>query len=456
MTDYYGTAQVNEDWHKARRRAFWSAVWNILRRRPTELMPFQEVKTRISIHGSKYCGLQHVPLDRIIGSEGRYSDFDRRFLPREERLRERWQNIGTARFHNISLPPVDLYKIGEVYFVKDGNHRVSVARQIGQADIDAYVTEYLVDVPLDPNLSMRDMLLKEEYSDFLEWTNLARLRPDQRIELSALGGYLELIQHINTHRYYIALERKAEVSPEEAITSWYDNVYMPVIAVVRRCNVLASFPGRSEADLYLWIMGHRNYLREFAGIDPGPEAATLDLTERFGHKGVLGRLGRAVATLRGVAGEVVHTLEPPSLELLDFVEWSHIDMICPDADVRVSHNEDYVRLRHHIIEHCYYLGLERQANVALSEGIEHWCHSLYTPVVNELRTTAALDRFPGQTETDLYLAVMDYMHDRKIEGIALDPAAAVKDYVAQAPTDGKSPLATLVERGRNLVRRTTE
>ena len=82
--------------------------------------------------------------------------------------------------NDVTLPPVDLYKIGDVYFVRDGNHRVSVARQLGQVDIDAYVTELQVDVPITREVSLRDLILKEEYSDFLEWTGLHDLRPDER------------------------------------------------------------------------------------------------------------------------------------------------------------------------------------------------------------------------------------------------------------------------------------
>ena len=117
---------------------------------------------------------------------------------------------------SVELPPVELFKIGDIYFVRDGNHRVSVARQQGQNYIDAYVTELQVDVPLNPNLSVLDLLPKEEYSDFLIWTNLHELRPDERIEFSELGGYLELVRHINAHRYYLHTVRTRNVSgPDE-------------------------------------------------------------------------------------------------------------------------------------------------------------------------------------------------------------------------------------------------
>ena len=170
--------------------------------------------------------------------------------------------------------------------MKDGNHRISVAREIGQLDVDAYVTELLVDVPLTADLDTRDLLLKEEYSDFLEWTDLHTLRPDERIEFSELGGYLDLVQHINAHRYYLGLDQKREVGRAEAVTSWYDTVYTPIIEVIREQNVLSAFPGRTEADLYRWIMEHRWYMREQRGADPGPKEAATHYVSEFGRKGL--------------------------------------------------------------------------------------------------------------------------------------------------------------------------
>lgn len=453
MTDRWTKAQAEGDWEKARRQAFWTGLLDTLRRRSSELVPFEAVKTRLNIRGSRYRGLQHVPLAKIVGSEGRYSDFDRRFLPRQNQTKDRWQNIDIARYQDVPLPPVDLYKIGDVYFVKDGNHRVSVARQLGQSEIDAYVTEYEVDVPLDETLSMRDLLIKEEYSDFLEWTNLARLRPEQRIELSSLGGYLELIQHINTHRYYLGLERNTEVPAEDAVVSWYDNVYMPVIEAIRRGNVLQYFPGRKEADLYLWIMTHRHSLRELSGVDPGPETSVTDYTSLYGRRGILDMIGKTLHVLRDVALGVGETT-PPSLELLDFLQWSRIDATCPDVNLRLSHPTDYARLKNHILNYHYYLGTREGRDVPLEETVSDWCKRLYSPLVAAIRQQQALAHFPGATEADLILWMADEMDHRRGEGLYLDPTAVVDRFVRRygdTAKDGKSALATLLEAARRLV-----
>ncbi len=293
--DNLWAARVSQaNFYEARRRSLLAAILDTLRRQPNDMLSFEEVRARLNVRGQRYLGHQTVALDHIVGSEGRYGDFDRRFLPRSDTLKQRWSNISRAQLEDIALPPVELYKIGDAYFVRDGNHRVSVARQQGQAYIDAYLTELLVDVPLGPDLSVRDLLLKEEYSDFLEWTDLHLLRSDERIEFSELGGYLDLVRHINAHRYYLGQERGQEIGREEAVASWYDNVYMPIVRAIHEQGVLRHFLGRTEADLYRWIMEHRWKVRERTGADPGPEGATSEYVELFGRKGLTGAVEEAL------------------------------------------------------------------------------------------------------------------------------------------------------------------
>lgn len=296
MDNGYAFRAAQDDFKEARRRAFLSELIDTVRRRPSALLSFEDVRIRLNVRAQRYLGHQTIPLDHIVGSEGRYSDFDRRFLPRNDALRGRWSSVDAAVIQSIELPPIDVYKIGDIYFVRDGNHRVSVARQQGAAFIDAYVTELTVDVPLEADLSVRDLMLKEEYSDFLEWTNLAILRPNQLIEFTEPGGYLELVRHINGHRYYMGLERKGPVDRDTAVADWYDNVYMPIVSVIREQNVLRAFPNRTEADLYRWIMDHRWYTRERTGSDPGPANATSDYVAQFGRKHIGDALGEALHT----------------------------------------------------------------------------------------------------------------------------------------------------------------
>lgn len=448
MSSHWYRDQAREDFHRARRKAFLQSIADVLSGRPSELVPFDEVRARLNIRGSAYRGLRQVPLSKIVGSEGRYADFDRRFLPRQMLSEQRWTSVDMAHYEEVALPPVELYKIGEVYFVKDGNHRVSVARERGQTEIDAYVTEYMVDVPLDERLSVRDLLLKEEYSDFLEWTGLAQLRPQQRIELSALGGYLELIEHINTHRTYLSEERGYEVPIEEAVASWYDNVYAPLIEMIRQHHILEQFPGRTEADLYVWIMQHRRSLQELFGYDPGPEVAALSYAAQHRRRSVLETVGETAQRIASTARvALVPPRVNPPLELLDFIEWSKIDQLCPGANVRISDGNDYGRLRNHILDHRFYLSQDRGEEVSLDEAIEHWCSEWYTPVTEEIRKQGVLEHFPGRTETDLYLWIMDHLHYRKQAAQPMDVPTATADFTHEFGTngDGGSALKSLVE-----------
>jgi hypothetical protein len=286
--------------------SFWSEVLQRLARHPPALLPFEEVRTRLRLRPGLFRGLQRIPLDRIIGSVGRYRDFTRAFLPR--RIDERWRLINQAWERGESLPPIEVYQVGEVYFVSDGNHRVSVARAHGATDIDAYVTEFQSLVPLSPETDIDDLLLKEEQAAFIERTRLQALRPQARIDLTVPDGYRQLLEHIETHRYFLGQEQSRAVGSDEAVMSWYDNVYMPIVQAIRRHRVLERFPGRTEGDLYLWISRHHWELRERYGtytVDADLAAAdfvayyapTPASTARRLARGALERIGGLVQRL---------------------------------------------------------------------------------------------------------------------------------------------------------------
>jgi len=279
--------------YESRRKALLAALLDSIRRQPSEMLAFEAVRACLNVHGQVALGHQIVPVKHIIGSEGRYSDFDRRFLPLTEAVEQRWRSVEQAMERMIDLPPVDLWKISDVYFVRDGNHRVSVARWRGQGHIDAYVTELLVDVPLTPDLSVRTLLFAEEYSDFLEWTDLQMLRPDQRIEFSELGGYLELVRHINAYRYSLGRQLDRAIERDEAVAGWYDNVYLPIIQVIRDQHAIKRFAGRTEADLYRWVMDNRAAIGEPADQT---EASTSAYVTALGNGSWAGAI---TAALRG-------------------------------------------------------------------------------------------------------------------------------------------------------------
>ena len=264
-----GQDQAQVDYHTARRKAFWREVFSFLGGRPNRLLSWREVCDKLGIRGQIYRGMQTIPVDRIIGSVGRYLDFDRAFLPTQGVTANRWRSIARAHYDDVSLPPVKLYKIGDAYFVLDGNHRISVARERGVAFVDAEVIEAAARVPVTAQMDAGDLEIKGEYTRFLEQTRLDELRPDQQVEFTIGGGYEQLLEHIAVHRYFMGLEQQRFIPEDEAVSDWYDNVYTPLVRITREQDVLADFPHRTEADLYLWIMDHQHYLRERFG--PGVE-----------------------------------------------------------------------------------------------------------------------------------------------------------------------------------------
>src|SRR2546428_4715839 len=152
-----------------------------------------------------------------------------------------------------AVPPIEVYRHGDVYFVKDGHHRVSVARHLGWKTIPAKVIEVRTRAPLSGDMDAAALLRAKEYVDFLERTQLDRVRPQASIAVSRLGRYDRIFEDILGHRYFMGLQQFREVDIAEASASWYDNVYKPIADLIREYDILSHFPGRTEADLYLWI-----------------------------------------------------------------------------------------------------------------------------------------------------------------------------------------------------------
>ena len=295
-----GKDRARIDFDTARRKAFWNEIISFLSGRPNRLLSWDEVRDKLGVRGQVYWGIRAVPVDKIIGSVGRYRDFDRVFLPTQDRTASRWRSIACAHYDDVSLPPVKLYKIGDAYFVLDGNHRVSVAREQGVEFVDAEVIEAATRVPVTADLDAGDLEIKGEYTRFLERTRLDEVRPDQRIEFTIGGGYERLLEHIAVHRYFMGLEQQRFIPEDGAVCDWYDHVYLPLVHIIREKDILADFPGRTETDLYLWVMDHQHYLRERFGPVVGTEQAAEHFADHYTTRPIK-RMVHAVQDL--VAGQ---------------------------------------------------------------------------------------------------------------------------------------------------------
>jgi len=276
----YHYSQAVEDFRRARRKAALRDILTKLTGQPDDLLPFEEVRKKLRAVKASKTILEEVPLDHIIGSVGRYRDFTRDFLPRASVDEDRWARVKTAISYGSRFPPVDLYRIGESYFVLDGNHRISIARQVGATHIQAYVTEFHSPVPLSPDVNLDDLIIKAGFADFLELTHLDVSRPDADFSVTSPGRYRELAEHIYVHRYYIGVEQEQEIPYEEAAVGWYDKVYMPVVRLIREKGILRDFPKRTETDLYIWVSKYRGELTDALGLDVKTQAVLNDLASR--------------------------------------------------------------------------------------------------------------------------------------------------------------------------------
>jgi len=251
---------------QARRRVFFQRVWGFLTGHHEEgLLSFGEVRDKLRIRGQHYVGVQTIPMDKIVGSVGRYQEFNRAFLPTQDFIRERWKGVYEAAHRPIGFPPIEVYKIGDAYFVRDGHHRISVLRELGATTMEAAVTELETPISFSPDTGEKELDLKSEYAVFLQETGLSDLRPEQEIEFTLPGQYHKLHEHIAVDRYFLGQREQREIPYDEAAAHWYDEVYSPVVAAIREEAILEHFPGRTEADLYLWIIEHRHYLGERYG-----------------------------------------------------------------------------------------------------------------------------------------------------------------------------------------------
>ena len=279
--------QSDRDFSRARRRAFLRRIGAYLRRDPgsNQLLSFDEVKGALGAISQVYLGLREVPVSKIVGSVGRHRDFDRAFLPSKPDLGTRWRRIDEIMNRAEELPPVSLYKIGDAYFVQDGNHRVSVARQRGVEMIDAEVIELRSRVPVDSALTARDLLHKLEHRRLLERLPIDRVLPEVEVEFSDVADYRRLATYIEAHGFRVSQLWKRYVSPEEVLRDWYEYGYCPIAEMIREEHILDAFPDRTELDLYLWIVYHRERLAlEARNEEISPRAAKDDILKNVSRR----------------------------------------------------------------------------------------------------------------------------------------------------------------------------
>lgn len=272
------------DFNAAHRKASLKSAISLLTGEKIDLLSYSEVLKSLRLQGQVERGRQEIPLDNIIGSVGRYTDFTRDFLPRKSSDSQRWVSVKVATESLVGVPPIEVYKVGDYYFVRDGNHRVSIARQNGQSHIEAYITEVVTRVPLTGDVDLDNLIIKEEYANFLEITQLDKHIPDLELDVTEPGGYEKLLDHISVNRYFLGKKLEREIPYLEGAIDWYKNFYLPTVEIITEKGLLREFPDRTKTDLYLWLLEHRGDLEEELGWKVDSTKAAESLTERFSNR----------------------------------------------------------------------------------------------------------------------------------------------------------------------------
>ncbi len=249
-------ADAQNDFLRARRRQALSHLAGRLRRTPDDvgvILPFEEVVAALGRTGERSLGLQSIPLESIVGTVDRTGDFDRQFRPTSSRVRSRWESIAQAERRGAAMPPISVYRVGGLHFVRDGHHRVSVARALGRTAIDAQVTEVRTRLAPSEAMTVGDLPLKSHERVFLERVPLS---PDQalRIRLTDPWGYAELAEGVEAWGFRLMQDRRAMIDRPAVAGAWFEEEYAPVVELLREAALLGE---GTETEAYMRVAGDR-------------------------------------------------------------------------------------------------------------------------------------------------------------------------------------------------------
>jgi hypothetical protein len=249
----FPSADAQDDFSRARRAQLLAELGRRLRREPDDvalILPFDEVVEALGRVGEAERGLQTIPLDSIVGTVDRTRDFDRGFRPTTPRVRGRWQRIAAAQRRGESFPPISVYRVGDLHFVRDGHHRVSVAKSLGREDIDAYVTQVRTRVGTGEELRLADLPLKGHERLFKERVPLSPER-HARVRPSDPWDYGNLAEAVEAWGFRLMQERREYMDREEVAATWFEEEFEPVVATLREGGFIRS--SETEAEAYMRV-----------------------------------------------------------------------------------------------------------------------------------------------------------------------------------------------------------
>jgi hypothetical protein len=252
----FPAADAENDFLRMRRRQVMSRLAQWLRRSPDDvniMLPFDEVVAALGRTGERRLGLQVITLDSIVGTVDRSREFDRRFRPTSGQVRERWQRLALAQRRGESVPPIQVYRVGDMHFVEDGHHRVSVAHALGLKTIDAYVTEVTTRLSPEGVRYRGDLLVKDYRRIFLDRVPLTG-EARGAIELVDPWDYAELAEAIEAWGFRLMQDEGRFLDRPEIARRWHDDEFVPVVRMLRQAGMIET---QTEAEAYMWVACER-------------------------------------------------------------------------------------------------------------------------------------------------------------------------------------------------------
>ncbi len=257
------SADAQNDFTRARRRAAWAKVVARLSGRPGDvdvLLPFDEVVAALGRREIVRLGAQVVDLDTIVGSTDRAGTFDRHFRPTSGLARERFERLALAARRGEPFPAVDLFRVGNLHFVADGHHRVAVARALGWKTINAIVTEVRTVLPAGADLTLAELPRKGQQRVFFERVPLPE---DHRgaIRLRNADDYMLLAEGVEAWAFRFMVRRSELLDRRRAAELWWTEEYAPAVQLLRDEDLISDLAeddkGLTDTEAYLRFAAQR-------------------------------------------------------------------------------------------------------------------------------------------------------------------------------------------------------